>query len=65
MKNTLLATTLVMLTACVSNPVIHSVKYQSRDLYDSDNDGVINARDNCEGTDKEAITDNDGCPTEI
>nr|WP_159063660.1 OmpA family protein [Thaumasiovibrio occultus] len=37
---------------------------QSQDLHDEDNDGVINARDNCASTPINAVVDNDGCPTE-
>ncbi|MBC7006453.1 OmpA family protein [Photobacterium sp. BZF1] len=38
---------------------------QSRDLRDFDRDGVINARDKCEGTPYRAVVDNDGCPTTV
>lgn len=36
---------------------------QRSDLFDADSDGVINARDLCDGTPPEAVIDNDGCPT--
>ncbi|WP_245879873.1 OmpA family protein [Vibrio gangliei] len=39
--------------------------YHSRDLSDSDGDGVINARDLCANTRKNAVIDNDGCPSVI
>jgi outer membrane protein OmpA-like peptidoglycan-associated protein len=37
------------------------VEQQSRDLFDPDYDGVINARDNCLQTPKGAVITNDGC----
>lgn len=64
MKNFLLISTLLTLTACASDPVLYAPQEQSRDLFDSDIDGVINARDNCERTQADAVTNNDGCPTE-
>lgn len=41
------------------------IAYHSKDLSDSDNDGVINARDLCANTRHNAVIDNDGCPTVI
>lgn len=64
MKNLLLIATILGLSACASDPVLYGPQEQSRDLYDSDVDGVINARDNCAQTQDQAVTDNDGCPTE-
>lgn len=62
MKNLLLIATIIGLSACASDPVLYGPQEQSRDLYDSDVDGVINARDNCAQTQDQAVTDNDGCP---
>ncbi|MDW6004229.1 OmpA family protein [Vibrio mangrovi] len=39
------------------------VAVQTSDLSDSDHDGVINARDLCPSTPKDAETDNEGCET--
>lgn len=64
MKHNLLIATLLTLTACASDPVLYAPQEQSRDLYDSDVDGVINARDNCVETGLDAVTNNDGCPSE-
>lgn len=41
------------------------IAYHSNDLSDSDKDGVINARDLCANTSKNAAIDNNGCPTVV
>lgn len=64
MKHSLLIALLLTLGACASDPVLYAPQEQSRDLYDSDVDGVINARDNCVQTQLDAVTNNDGCPSE-
>lgn len=39
--------------------------FHSKDLSDSDSDGVINARDLCANTRQNAVIDNNGCPTVV
>ncbi|MBU2871318.1 OmpA family protein [Colwellia sp. E2M01] len=55
------------LTACVTNPELYSeqdpLQEQTRDLKDTDLDGVINARDLCLTTPSDAVISNDGCET--
>lgn len=41
------------------------IAFHAKDLSDSDNDGVINARDLCANTRQSAVIDNDGCPTVV
>ncbi|MGF1726905.1 OmpA family protein [Photobacterium nomapromontoriensis] len=48
---------------CATNAETPPVAQQSQDLFDDDDDGVINARDKCPGTPHDAIIDNNGCPT--
>ncbi|MFB2681252.1 OmpA family protein [Shewanella mangrovisoli] len=50
------------LSACIQTPEPFEVKQQTRDLYDADLDGVINARDDCAATPVGAIISNEGCP---
>lgn len=50
------------LTACVSQPELYTEQDQTRDLLDTDLDGVINARDLCADTPTDAVINNDGCP---
>lgn len=53
----------LFLQGCAETAEPFAVEPQTRDLLDSDIDGVINARDKCAGTSKGAIIDNDGCPS--
>ncbi|PSW20756.1 OmpA family protein [Photobacterium sanctipauli] len=55
----------LMLVGCTTDAESPPVAEQSRDLFDDDSDGVINARDKCPGTPLSAIVDNDGCPTYV
>lgn len=50
------------LTACIQTPEQYQVKDQTRNLFDNDLDGVINARDLCAETVVGAVINNDGCP---
>lgn len=50
------------LTACIQTPEQYEVKDQTRNLFDNDLDGVINARDLCADTVVGAVISNDGCP---
>lgn len=52
---------LVLMTGCAETANRFPVQPQTRDLFDSDIDGVINARDNCVKTPVGAVIDNDGC----
>lgn len=58
----LLSLTLFGCSLSVPQPPIAK---QSNDLFDNDNDGVINQRDNCAQTPIDAVVDNDGCPTYV
>lgn len=53
---------LVGLSGCVTAPELYTEQYQSKDLDDADDDGVINARDLCPETPLDAVINNDGCP---
>ncbi|WP_028766652.1 OmpA family protein [Shewanella fidelis] len=59
----LLFITALLLQGCAETAAPFAVAPQTRDLLDSDTDGVINARDKCAATSKGAIIDNDGCPS--
>ncbi len=54
----------LFLQGCAETAEPFAVAPQTRDLLDSDIDGVINARDKCADTVKGAVINNDGCPTE-
>lgn len=49
------------LVACAEMPDLEVTRDTSRDLQDSDRDGVINYRDRCPGTAEDNRTDNSGC----
>lgn len=58
-KLIIILVTTIGLSACsIQNPPVAN---QTLDLQDSDNDGVINARDLCKKTPLNAIINNDGC----
>lgn len=61
----LIALTLGLITGCAQTAEPHAAQAQSRDLLDTDNDGVINARDNCGQTTAGAMITNDGCPKNL
>lgn len=61
----LIALTLGLITGCAQTAEPYAGQAQSRDLLDTDNDGVINARDNCGQTTAGAMITNDGCPKNI
>lgn len=70
----ILLLTLIFLPIYQSSAEENSDKYpyitlpkaeQSFDLHDQDFDGVINARDKCPGTPRDAKIDNDGCGSAI
>ncbi|GLT15260.1 OmpA family protein [Vibrio algivorus] len=66
MKALTLSLLVLLLGACSnleSDPP--PIAFHSKDLSDSDNDGVINARDLCANTRKNAVIDNNGCPTVV
>ncbi|MFH0266591.1 OmpA family protein [Vibrio rumoiensis] len=66
MKAITLSLLVLLLSACSNLEAEQPpIAYHSKDLSDSDNDGVINARDLCANTRKNAVVDNDGCPTVI
>lgn len=66
MKAITLSLLVLLLSACSNLEAEQPpIAYHSKDLSDSDNDGVINARDLCANTRKNAVIDNDGCPTVI
>lgn len=52
------------ISGCAETANRFTVEPQTRDLFDSDIDGVINARDNCMKTPEGAVIDNDGCSLE-
>lgn len=52
---------IALLAGCASDAQMYEPQAQSRDLFDEDLDGVINARDNCFGSAQRAKTSNDGC----
>lgn len=52
------------ISGCAETANHFTVEPQTRDLFDSDIDGVINARDNCMKTPEGAVIDNDGCSLE-
>lgn len=61
---TLLILAITLFTqGCATDAEAPPVAQQSRDLFDDDDDGVINARDQCPDTPHDAIVDNNGCPT--
>ncbi|WP_407330375.1 OmpA family protein [Enterovibrio sp. 27052020O] len=51
-----------LLSGCSLSAAQPPVAEQRADLLDNDNDGVINARDTCPATPKDAVIDNNGCP---
>ncbi|CZF82520.1 MULTISPECIES: OmpA family protein [Grimontia] len=55
----------LVLTGCSISAPQAPVASQQADLLDNDSDGVINARDNCEGTPAGAVINNDGCSEEF
>lgn len=66
MKHTVIGLLVLFLVGCSSTQVVEPpVAKQSQDQRDSDNDGVINARDICAETPLSAVVDNDGCPTYV
>ncbi|WP_086981023.1 OmpA family protein [Vibrio aphrogenes] len=63
MKRIIFSLLVLSLTACSSLETEQPpTAFHSRDLSDSDADGVINARDLCADTPKHAVIDNNGCP---
>lgn len=59
----LIVISLLLLQGCAETAEPFAVEPQTRDLLDTDIDGVINARDKCAGTAKGSIINNDGCPS--
>ncbi|MBU2971107.1 OmpA family protein [Pseudoalteromonas sp. C2R02] len=62
-KKAILASLIVLLSACSSQPDLTYGSPPSVSLADDDADGVINARDLCAYTFEGAQVTNDGCPT--
>ncbi|TYK66723.1 OmpA family protein [Colwellia echini] len=64
-RQSMLLLCLTSLTACITNPELYNeqdpLQAQTRDLKDTDLDGVINARDLCLTTPDDAVISNDGC----
>ncbi|AQS38210.1 outer membrane protein/peptidoglycan-associated (lipo)protein [Shewanella psychrophila] len=60
-----IALTLSLISGCAQTAEPYADQAQSRDLLDTDNDGVINARDSCSETTMGAIISNDGCPESL
>ncbi|WBA13255.1 OmpA family protein [Salinivibrio kushneri] len=56
---------LVLITGCTVAISPPPTATQSHDVTDSDQDGVINARDRCDNTPRGAVIDNQGCPNYI
>ncbi|MGS0676248.1 OmpA family protein [Shewanella sp. 0m-4] len=59
----LLLVSLLLVQGCADTAAPFNVEPQTRDLLDSDLDGVINARDKCAATDKGSVINNEGCPS--
>ncbi|CZF79093.1 Outer membrane porin F precursor [Grimontia celer] len=55
----------LVLAGCSISAPQAPVANQQADLLDDDSDGVINARDACEGTPLGAVINNDGCSEEL
>lgn len=56
---------LCLLAGCSATQISQPVADQQADLLDQDDDGVINARDNCADTPAGSEVDNYGCPHEF
>ncbi|RWX55507.1 OmpA family protein [Photobacterium chitinilyticum] len=66
MRHSLITLLALFLFGCSTGQISEPAAVtQSRDLGDSDHDGVINARDNCTQTPLTAVVDNDGCPVYV
>ncbi|KXF82365.1 OmpA family protein [Enterovibrio coralii] len=61
----LLSGLLVVASGCTISAHEPPLAEQHSDLLDADSDGVINARDLCDGTPETVVIDNDGCPTYV
>lgn len=61
LKGTTAMAAALLLSACSVSVSSPPVAMQQSDLYDADKDGVINARDACEGTPQGAVINNEGC----
>ena len=64
MKSIMFLSLALLLSGCASDAKKYESQVQSKDLFDQDRDGVINARDKCAETPIKAKTNNDGCPKE-
>ncbi|BAJ03792.1 OmpA family protein [Shewanella violacea] len=60
-SSVLITLTLGLMSGCAQTATPYPAQAQTRDLLDTDNDGVINARDNCRQTTSGAMINNDGC----